>query len=176
MRRAVALLNVRIIGNHIHVKALGATSHELADRTEPDDAQCFAGQLRSGGTKPLVRLGLPIQIRDATDERQNQPHRQLSHSLRVDTGRVGDGDAQRLRSSNIHTVVADAVTRYYLQLFACAQHLFCYKVQTSKVAITVLQKWKQFILRQRAFAGVKYQLWIGCTERFQRGIFRTGLK
>ncbi len=37
-------------------------------------------------------------------------------------------------------------------------------------------KWKQFILRQRAFAGVKYQLWIGCTERFQRGIFRTGLK
>jgi hypothetical protein len=99
-------IDVRVVGEDVHLERPGAPCHFLTDAAEPGQAERLAAQLlaEKAFLIPLALLHRGIGRRGLSGKCQQHRHRQLRNADAVGPGRVHDHDATRAGGRHIDVV------------------------------------------------------------------------
>ena len=96
-----------------HAEALEPPGDRLADAAEAQDPEALRRDLaaeRDFGLGPAALAHMPVGLRDAPQERDDEADRQVGHVVGQHVGGVGDPEAARARACReVDLVEADAV-------------------------------------------------------------------
>ena len=104
------LVDVRVIGDHIHVEGEGALRDAAADAPHADNAERLAAQLDADVclAVPLPRVHGRVRRRDVARHGEHHRDRMLRRGDRIAARRVDDDDAALRRRLYVNVVHTDA--------------------------------------------------------------------
>ncbi len=107
----------RVVGDDLHLQAVGAVGDDRADIAAADQAQCLAGQLdpHEAVLLPLARLGRLVGLRDLAGEREQHRDRVLGGGDRIAERRVHDHDPAGRGGGHVDRIDADAGAADHLE-------------------------------------------------------------
>ena len=124
-RLRALFINIRIVGEHVHVESHRALGHARADAAHADDTERLAAQLDADVllAVPLALVHRLIRDRDVARHREHHGHRVLRCRDCVAAWGVDDDDALGRRSRDIDVVDADTGAADDLELLGARDDL-----------------------------------------------------
>ena len=112
-----------VVGDNLHLQALGALGDLGTDVAQPDQAQHLAPDLDAGelGTRPLAALDGSVGLGDVAGQSEEEADRVLGRRDDVAAWRVDDQDALGRGRRHVDVVDSDASPAYHSQALAGIQ-------------------------------------------------------